>query len=216
MKTLIDVARRIGRGIGGRLRTGAVETLEPRDGGSFRVRRATPADAAALLAMHHRLSPRTIHFRYLMAYRPPLDHFREICRPADGAGATLVAEPAGEPGWIAGMAYYRIGGAGRARTAEAAVLVEDAHQGKGLGRHLFRRLLRLAEAERIAVMETTVDPENEPMKRILRTSGYPAAERRDGGTIAIDLLVRPEHEADFVRDRCGDGRCGFQYGFRWA
>jgi GNAT superfamily N-acetyltransferase len=218
MKTMTNLARRAGQTLNRWFRIDVTETVDLGKAGTFRIRRANPEDAPALLAMHDRLSARSVHFRYLMSWRPALTDMETLCSPPGGTGKTLVATPIETPDAIVGVACYRIEPGRDVRTAEPAVLVEDTHQNRGLGRRLFRKLLRMAEADGVFAMETTVHPANDRMKWILQTSGFPAVEERDRDSLGIYLLLRSEYEADFIRDHCGaaGSYCGFQFGFGLA
>jgi GNAT superfamily N-acetyltransferase len=192
------------------------EPLRLENGETFRIRPATGEDVPAILAMHERLSPGSIFYRYLAFYRPGRADISAICHSSREAGAALVAEAEGTQGRIIGLAYFRTD---RDRlgppAAEPAVLIEDAYQNKGLGRHLFNRLIGIAESRRIAVMDATLHPDNERMKWIIRTAGWPAAEAREEDSLSIRLLLRPEYEAAFFQDYClGPGRsCGWEFGW---
>src|SRR5437763_219474 len=59
--------------------------------------------------------------------------------------------------------------------AEAALLVEDAYQGRGLGRVLLHQLAREARARGIRVLHGAVLLDNARVLRLLRSSGYPLA-----------------------------------------
>ena len=92
-------------------------------------------------AMHKRCSQRTLYQRYVSS-----GDWQEIqMRRLSGghSGATLVA--VGDEGKVIGLGNVFPEHPGDEHSAEIAVLVEDAHQGGGVGTALLRRLVRLAE-----------------------------------------------------------------------
>jgi hypothetical protein len=74
--------------------------------------------------------------------------------------------------------------------AEMALLVEDAYQHGGLGRLLLNRLLDEASRRGLHALAGYVLYDNQPMLRLLRTSGRPVEVRWDGGdvlSVELDL-----------------------------
>ena len=58
------------------------------------------------------------------------------------------------------------------REAEAAVLVSDQWQGRGLGKELLARLLIVAAAEKIAKVTAGILPDNRGVLRICEKLGF--------------------------------------------
>jgi acetyltransferase len=93
-----------------------------------------------------------------------LDYDREIALVAE----CLEAEP-GQP---------RIVGVGRlSRTfgtdnAQFAVLVTDGRQGKGVGTELLRRIVDVARAEGVAILEADMRSDNLAMRRVAEKVGF--------------------------------------------
>src|SRR6516164_1144946 len=66
-------------------------------------------------------------------------------------------------------------------TAEFALVVGDAHQGQGLGRHLLARLIAIARERGVRRLAGLVLRENTPMLNLTRALGFtPAATDEDG------------------------------------
>ena len=111
------------------------------DGSTARLRPIRPEDADEIVALHSRFSERTRYLRYFSPYpRIPqrdLDRFTHVDHHDREA---FVAELGGE--LIAVARYERLGDG--SPDAEVAFVVEDAHQGRGLGPALLEYLAAAA------------------------------------------------------------------------
>jgi GNAT superfamily N-acetyltransferase len=106
------------------------------------IRPVEPADAAGLRAMFGRLSPESVYLRFHTSYSRVPDRFAgHLADPAAFGGGALVAVAAGE---VVGHAMYAPDGVS---SAEVAVVVEDAWQGRGVGKRLLARLAEAAARE---------------------------------------------------------------------
>ncbi len=147
--------------------TDAQGWIEPVKTGTVWIRLAHPEDAHAVAAMHKRCSQRTLYQRYVSS-----GDWQEIqMRRLSGghSGATLVA--VGDEGKVIGLGNVFPEHAGDERSAEIAVLVEDAHQGGGVGSALLRRLVRLAERLEFEEVVAVVLADNTGMLRLLSRMG---------------------------------------------
>ncbi|MFD0854198.1 GNAT family N-acetyltransferase, partial [Actinomadura adrarensis] len=100
------------------------------DGGTAHLRPIRPQDADLLRAFHARLSPESIYYRFFSP-RPRLSE-REIAHFTNvdyDRRVALIATIGGA--MVAVVRYDQLND--RPGTAEVAFLVEDAHQGRGLG-----------------------------------------------------------------------------------
>ena len=150
--------------------TQALGWVEPmRDGGTVWIRLARPGDADAVAAMHERCSEQSLYRRYLTG----VGEWRELAlRRLSGGhrGATLVAMS--EEGAIVGLGHvFPDASEGDVHTAEIAVIVEDAYQGRGIGTRLLRHMLELAERLGFTDVVGTVLAENTGMQRVLEATG---------------------------------------------
>lgn len=137
------------------------------------IRAIRPDDKAALLALFDRLSPETIYYRFHGAkkrlsrreliYLTELDFHRKA--------ALVAALGVGADERIVGVARYAVDPESSVRRAEFAITVEDAQQGRGIGRRLLEHLARVARAEGFEEMEAFVLSDNLPMIRLLERSG---------------------------------------------
>jgi GNAT superfamily N-acetyltransferase len=162
------------------------------DGRSVWLRPVCAADAPALAALYHRLSPETIRRRFFQ--------LRPTCDPAQAEDLAAVdqvrrvafavqAEPSPTAN-ILGVGRFHGDGSER---AELALLVEDGYQGFGIGRLLLERLLREAHRLRLHVLDGYVLHNNTRVLHLLRSSGRPLEVRWHGGDVVeIKLTVDPE------------------------
>ncbi|MFN8490691.1 MAG: GNAT family N-acetyltransferase [Caldilineaceae bacterium] len=150
-----------------------VETWQPHQPGSaIHVRPLAAADAELIDAMHQRLSPQSVYYRYLQYRKPTLAESAAVAQldPAKGAGLVAI-NPA--PTQIVGLAYYVREPHAPEPTAEAGILVEDQYQAQGIGRRLWQQLQLRAQTERIRWLRVLFHPSNQRMLRLVRGCGLP-------------------------------------------
>ncbi len=156
---LVDAVASAPAGAGG---FGWVEYL--RDGTRVVIRLARPEDAEGVADMHERSSEATRYQRYFT----PVTDWREdqLRRVAGGhRGATLVA--VNWRGDIVGLGNVFPDRPDETTTAEIAVIVEDAWQGRGLGGRLLEHLVELARRQGFADITALVLAGNSGMLRLL-------------------------------------------------
>jgi GNAT superfamily N-acetyltransferase len=92
---------------------------------------------------------------------------------------------------VGGGKYLRVGTPGEP-LAEVAFLVDDAHQGLGIGSRLFRLLVAIARASGVAQFEADVLPADEGMLRLFPRSGLPVTRMvtADAIHLTIDLTTQ--------------------------
>jgi GNAT superfamily N-acetyltransferase len=155
-----------------------------RDGTRVLVRPIEPRDSGALREMHERCSLETRRMRYFSAkpYLPQraIDLF---CEPAHGL--TLVAE--GPDGSLLGLAHLiHVVDPG---VAELAFLVEDAWQGRGLGRALAESLLVVGRERGLVELRATALSENVPMRRLFTSLGGRTRRTEEPGIVEVRLRL---------------------------
>lgn len=158
------------------------------DGGTAHLRPIRPDDADLLRMFHERLSPESIYYRFFsprpqlsdhdVAHFTTVDHDRRVA---------LIATIAGE--MVAVVRYDRLGE--RPETAEVAFLVEDAHQGRGLGAVLLEHIAAAARERGVRRFVASVLPDNRRMTRVFREAGYRAEQRFEEGVIELVLDLEP-------------------------
>jgi GNAT superfamily N-acetyltransferase len=160
----------------------SVVTMLLPDGAELKVRPASSADLAALLEMHGRCGEHTLYRRYFSGTRgPSRQQLARLLGPA--RGSALVAEDT--EGRLVALANL----IGEGEQAEAALLVQDSWQRRGIGTGMLRRLIALAQPSgfRAVVLHTHAD--NEPMLRTVRRMPQTAAFDVDGGVVSATLIV---------------------------
>ncbi|MQY08506.1 GNAT family N-acetyltransferase [Actinomadura macrotermitis] len=162
-----------------------------RDGTHITVRPIEPRDAAAVRAMHERCSLDSRRMRYFSA--KPYPTSRAIARFCDPAhGLTLVAE--GPDGSLLAMAHLiHVLDPG---VAELAFLVEDAWQGRGLGRALAALLLVLGRERGLVEMRATALSENARVRRLLTSLGGRTRRTEEPGIVEVRLRLDGRTAAD--------------------
>jgi len=153
-----------------------------RDGTQIVVRPIEPRDADAVRALHERCSLDSRRMRYFSSKPyPPRRAFERFCDPA--RGLTLVAE--GADGSLLAMAHLvHVIDPG---VAEVAFLVEDAWQGRGLGRGLAELLLAVAYDRGLVELRATVLAGNTRIRRLLGSLGGRARHTDDAAILEIRL-----------------------------
>ena len=151
-------------------------------GGTVWIRLARPEDSDAVAAMHERCSESTLYRRYLTA----VGQWRDVTlRRLTGGhrGATLVAMS--EDGTIVGLGHVFPDASSRSQTAEIAVLVEDAYQGRGVGTRLVRHMLELAGRLGFDDVTATVLAQNDEMLRVLDSMGLTWSRHVEAGVLTL-------------------------------
>ena len=172
-----------------RLREPVVMALA--DGSSVCLRPIRPDDAARLQAFHTRLSPNSIYLRWLAAH--PHLSAAEAAELANVNYTTRMAfvatTGAGETEQIVGVARYGLVGPSQPDEAEAAVVVEDAFQHRGLGWALLFRLLRYSRAMGVRAWVAEINAGNARMLRFIDRGGLPVTRRLEGGAWQVRMDI---------------------------
>ncbi|MEV4464417.1 GNAT family N-acetyltransferase [Micromonospora echinofusca] len=159
-------------------------TLVLPDGAEAAVRPATVDDLPGVVELHEGCSARSRHRRYLGgAAAPSPARLRRLLEPARGVTLLATAGDAGATGSVVAMANLLAEG----DEAEAALLVRDDWQRRGLGSALLRRLVRHAEHAGHAALVLHVHAENAPMLRTVRRLDRSAVAERDGALVSLTV-----------------------------
>ena len=162
------------------------------------IRPLTPDDRQALAAFHRRQSKDSIYRRYFSP-KPELsdrdlDHFTNIDMTDRVA---LAVESRGE--FIAWSSYERWPGRSE---AEAAFMVDDAHQGEGIATLMLEHLAAIARSNGIDRFTAEVLADNRPMLAVFAKAGWPLQRRFDSGVVDLDWeLATTEEFLDSVERR---------------
>ncbi|WP_367130781.1 GNAT family N-acetyltransferase [Saccharothrix sp. HUAS TT1] len=161
------------------------------DGGTVHLRPITPDDAEKLLAFHGRLSERTRYYRYFGPYpRMPkrdLERFSTVDHADRVAFTALLGDDI-----VAVGRYDRLG---EGSSAEVAFVVEDAHQGRGLGSILLEHLAAAARERGLSRFTAEVLAENGQMVRIFRDAGYGVSRAFEEGVVHLEFDIDPTEES---------------------
>ncbi|MFE0450122.1 GNAT family N-acetyltransferase [Streptomyces sp. NPDC058914] len=140
-----------------------------------------PGDLARTVAMHRRCSPQTLWSRYHRAMGDSRTYL-----------PTLLARP-GSVHLAAQDTTGRIVAVGHLMpdhpAVEAALLVEDSWQGRGLGTRLLHQLGRHALTGGWATLYGLVRSGDERIDAILRHASVPVHRREEGGTVTAWVQV---------------------------
>jgi len=165
------------------------------DGATVHIRPITPEDADGLLGLHARSSERTRYLRFFGPYPrvPDKDLFR-FTHVDHHDRVALIVVLADE--LIAVGRYERLVDRDE---AEVAFLVEDAHQGRGLGSVLLEHLAAAAQECGIRRFVAEVLAENRKMVSIFREAGYEPSRSFEEGVIHLVFDIAPTDAQRAVR-----------------
>src|SRR4051812_47426972 len=164
------------------------------DGTTVHLRPIEPDDGDAIVALHSRFSERTRYLRYFSAYpRIPARDLHRFTHVDHHDREAFVVELGGE--LIAVGRYERLGAG--APDAEVAFVVEDAHQGRGIGSVLIEHLVAAAQEEGITEFEADVLPENRTMLRVFADAGFRIDRAFGDGVVHLSFQIAPT--ADSLR-----------------
>lgn len=158
-----------------------------KDGQTVRIRPIRPADLEGMMRMWQRLSPQTIRLRFFSLRKMTAEQMRHQVEVDFDQRVALVAEQHGE---IIGVGRFdRL--PDDPQTAEFAVTVEDAEQGRGLGTSLLRALMAPARDLGVTHFHGDILTENRSMLRVMRESGFEPALKHFGDTVTATFTTTP-------------------------
>ena len=151
-----------------------VARMQMGDGTDIVLRPIRPEDAEIEDAFVRNLSPQSKYFRFMQALREltpemlvrltQIDYDREL--------ALIAVVPQGGRDIEIAVARYGMNPDGM--SAEFAIVVADAWQGKGIGTRLLGMLMVAAKAKGLKSLEGEVLAENAPMLALVRRLGFTA------------------------------------------
>ncbi|MFD9702136.1 GNAT family N-acetyltransferase [Lentzea sp. NPDC059081] len=157
------------------------------DGGTVHLRPITPDDAEKLREFHGRLSERTRYFRYFGPYpRIPqrdLERFSTVDHHDRVAIIALLGDDI--------VAVGRFDRLHHGQSAEVAFVVQDGHQGRGLGSILLEHLAAAAREVGLTRFEAEVLAENGQMVRVFRDAGYQVSRAFEEGVLHLEFAIDP-------------------------
>lgn len=187
-----------------RFTPGFREEHELPDGGRITLRAIEPSDAPALAAAFARLSPATRHQRFVASPRELDEERLRYLTHVDQKDHVAIVATAESPDLkdergLGVARFVRL--AEDPSCAEAAVVVVDEAQRRGIGRVLLTALADAARERGVRTFRAQTLASNEPMRRILGEVGATIRER-DADTLEYDVPLDPEpgaHESPMAR-----------------
>jgi acyl-CoA synthetase (NDP forming)/GNAT superfamily N-acetyltransferase len=168
------------------------------DGGTGHLRPIRPEDAAALQQMHGRLSEQTIYMRFFAPYpviQPKdLQRFTNVDYDKRVAFVLLVDDTL--------VAVGRYEGSPGSDAAEVAFVVQDDHQGRGIGSVLLEHLAAAGQERGLRRFEADVLSGNRAMLGVFLDAGYTVSRRYESGTVQVAFDIAPtEKSREVMRSR---------------
>jgi len=161
------------------------------DGRTAHFRPITPADADKIEALYSRLSKETIYYRFFA----PLPRLAPemLTRFVTVDYVDRMAFVALEGDEIIAVARYdRIPGSAE---AEVAFLVDDAHQGRGIGALMLEQLAAIAALNGITDFLAETLPDNRRMLTVFEQAGYRTTEHYQEGVVEVHFPITPTPES---------------------
>jgi acetyltransferase len=174
------------------------ETISLRDGTAILIRAIHVDDAEGLQSLFNRLSAESIYFRFLEPRKIlPLDQAIRFATVDYQRSMAIVAVlDAGQDGErIIGVARYGVEPDRSDAVAEAAIVVEDAYQNRGVGTLLLQRLLEYARSHGIEALQATIHQNNAKILHFIKKGGLPTKRRLEGGVWQIRVTLDPLMDA---------------------
>ncbi|MET0423740.1 MAG: GNAT family N-acetyltransferase [Actinoplanes sp.] len=167
------------------------------DGTAVHLRQIRPEDAPAIVDLHSRMSDRTRYLRYFSPY--PRIPERDLARfvNVDHRDREAFVVVTGSRIMAVGR-YERLGP--DSPEAEVAFVVEDAHQGRGIGSVLLEYLAEAARAHGITRFVAEVLPENGGMLRVFSDFGYQVQRKYADGVVHLSFPIIPTEKSREVQE----------------
>ena len=157
------------------------------DGSKLFLRALKLTDEPLLREMFYKLSPESVHYRFfLMIKAMPHEKLQEFLRvdyDADMAIVGLTSREQDAP--IVAIAHYSKDP--RTNFADAAFLVRDDWQGRGVGTILMKMLMDSARQHGLAGFTADVLANNVGMLRVFHSCGYPVESNLEEGTYHLTI-----------------------------
>ena len=165
-----------------------------RDGTTAIVRLAHPEDRESMAEFFTRLSEDSRRLRFFSIAQPSATLIETFCDDTDPRKrlCLLVTRAADGASRIIASANYM---AHDDTTAEIALAVDDAFQGKGIGSLLLERLAVLAVRNGFRRFWAITMPDNQRMLDVFRQSGFECRSSPKDGCVEIDLSVIPNESS---------------------
>jgi acetyl coenzyme A synthetase (ADP forming)-like protein len=164
-----------------------------KDGSTARLRPIKPTDSDALDDMFRRLSAEAVYQRFFRAKTrltpDELEYFTNVDY-ADRMAFVFLHEDD-----IIGVGRYDRTTGDDEAVAEVAFAVDDQHHGRGIGTQLLQHLTYYARNHGISEFSAWVLPDNYPMMRVFRNSGYTLRRHVSEGVYLVEFPTEETPES---------------------
>jgi acyl-CoA synthetase (NDP forming)/GNAT superfamily N-acetyltransferase len=161
-----------------------------RDGRTAHLRPITPDDGERLVTFYEAVSDQSKDFRFFSPMPRLSDkdvhRFTHVDHRDRVAFVLTVADR------IIGVGRYDVV---RPRLAEVAFLVQDRHQGRGVGQLLLEHLAQAARERGVNRFEAEVLAENTRMLQVFREQGYSVTGEYEEGAVHLEFRIDPTDTA---------------------
>ncbi len=157
-----------------------------RDGRAAQLRPIRPDDVQQYVAFYSRVSSESKYYRFFAPYPTLSDRDVERFTRVDHRQRVALVV-------TSGAAIMGVGRFDRVDDdeAEVAFLVEDAHQGRGIGQLLLEHLAEAARERGYSRFVADVLPDNRPMIQVFREQGYRVAGTVSDGVLRLEFSIDP-------------------------
>ncbi len=175
-----------------------------RDGRHIMIRAIQPHDKGLITDTLRNVSPESFYRR---AFSPKRDlnddDLRRLTEVDFGEVVALVVvmKEEDEERVVGGGRYIRTGDAQR---AEVAFLIDDVHQGLGIGSRVFKHLVAIARASGLTQFEAEVLPSNDNMLRLFTRCGLPVARTMTRDSIHVTIELNAAEAPTSIRRNAGN------------
>jgi acetyltransferase len=158
-----------------------------RDGTNLTVRAIRPEDEPLIVALHAGHSERTIRMRFFSLVKTlSRDSLIRLCHlDYDREMALVAVLTKHDESKILGVSRYYLHP--ETGAAEFALIVGDAHQRKGLGRHLLTRLIDIARERGVRKLVGQILRENEQMLALTASLGFSPPVTVEQGVVKVEM-----------------------------
>ena len=165
-----------------------VETVQARDGQTYRLRPMRAEDEPELGRMGARMSPEDLRLRFFQPMRQLTHELAARLTQIDYDREMAFALESPDGGGI--LAVVRLHREARGDSAEFAVTVRSDMQGRGFGRLMMERIVAYARAQGLKTLFGIVLHENQGMLKLSRALGFTArSERGDATVVRVELKL---------------------------
>jgi len=166
-------------------------TFRLKNGTEVTIRAIRPEDEPLIIALHAGHSEYTLRMRFFSLVKTlSHDSLIRLCHlDYDREMALVAVRHDGDSPHILGVSRYSL--TDEPGAAEFALVVGDAHQRQGLGRHLLTRLIDIARESGVKRLVGEVLAENYPMLDLTASLGF-RPEGVEDGVVKVALELKEE------------------------